>query len=149
MRECWLIARNEVHTNHQPKHGNQIMIPSPLQFDNSFMSLHAKSMSTLHHIVRLDTKASDDKNGLGVVSYLLGRPAVAAYNSAISIPSKKIKGDSKTGFFIKVDHQYFGLSYVTQSQEDANNYMLENEGCGLVATGNDDFYYLAEMRPTA
>jgi hypothetical protein len=124
------------------------MIPSPLQFDNSFMSLHAKSMSTLHHIVRLDTKASDDKNGLGVVSYLLGRPAVASYHPTITIPSKKIKGDSKTGFFIKVDDQYFGLSYVTQSQEDANKYMSENKNCALIATGNDDFYYLAEMKPT-
>jgi hypothetical protein len=125
------------------------MIPSPLQFDNSFMSLHVKSMSTLHHVVRLDTKASDYKNGLGVVSDLLGRPAVAPYYPAITFPSNIIKGDSKTGFFIKVDDKYFGLSYVTQSQEDANKYMLENENCALIATGNDGFYYLAEMKPTA
>jgi hypothetical protein len=122
------------------------MIPSPLEFDNSFLSLHVKSMNNLHHIVRLDARASDEENGLVVVAQLQGRKAIAVLNP--SIPSDIIKGDSKTGFFIKVDDQYFGLSYITQSQKLANEFMLLNEDCALIDTGNDDYYYLSEMVPT-
>ena len=124
------------------------MIPSPLQFDNSFMSLHVKSMSALHHVVRMDKRASDEKNGLSIVARLQGRPAIAAHYPAVTIPSSIIKGDSKTGFFIKADKKYFGLLYVTQSQKLANEYMLNNEDCALIATDNDDYYYLAEIHET-
>lgn len=124
------------------------MIPSPLQFDNSFMSLHVKSMSTLHHVVRMDKKSSDEKNGLSVVAKLQGRPAMAVHHPAVTIPSSIIKGDSKTGFFIKVDKKYFGLLYITQSQKLANEYMLNNEDCALIATDNDDYYYLADIHET-
>jgi hypothetical protein len=96
----------------------------------------------------MDKRASDEKNGLIVVARLQGRPAIAAHDPAVTIPSSIIKGDSKTGFFINVDQKYFGLLYITQSQKLANEYMLNNEDCALIGTEDDDCYYLAEIHET-
>ena len=99
-------------------------------------------MNKLHHVKRLACSSSDDSNGLVCVSELHGRPAMALQYASPTIPSSAIEGNSKTGFFIKVDDKYFGLLFITQSQDEANKFMADNEDVALIATDNDDYHYL-------
>lgn len=117
----------------------------PLAFDNNFMSLHCGSMGKLHHIVRLQEHKIDRRSGLVQVSELFGRPAIALQYPSKIMPSAKIKSNSKTGFYIKVDGKYFGVSFVSHSQDAANEYMISDDNSALIATDNDGFYYLATL----
>lgn len=43
------------------------------------------------------------------------------------------------------DGSYFKVLLVTNSQDDANKFMVENPHSGLIATDNSGLHYIAEL----
>lgn len=119
-----------------------------LSFNNEWMTLHVKSMGKLHRVLSLKERSSDLKNGLIQVAELNERPAIALQYPSKRLPSDCLEGNSFTGFYIGCNNEFFEVQFVTNSREEANQYLLNNMEVALIATDNDFYHYIASVKPT-
>ena len=119
-----------------------------LAFNNPYMSLHVNSEDTLHRVVKLEQNPSNNEKGLICVADLFGRKAMAAQFPTNKLRSLEPETQKPTDFFVSLDNMYFAIQLVTSSQEEGNRYMNNHPDCALIATDNDGFHYIADLKPT-
>lgn len=113
----------------------------PLQLNNSWMTLHTKSMSKVHEVLYLAHEDCTPIRQLVRVAEIAGRSAWAdPYGH--TVPSFQVHPQLDAQHFIKVDGVYYPVTLVTNCPNEANQHMMERLDTALMASDNQGFHYL-------